>query len=190
MQRFLRAATLIGLALAVLVFGFRWKESHAEHPGRFSDPAVLKMASEPLAPALNEPTVKVKETYYKVFGRTGRDLKTEMRRKGPKGFWAYTRWHVRWSSDCRIVLEINYTFPELADRAKVPLTLRLEWDKMMERLVAHERGHGEHGRTAVQEMARAHCENAKAIIDKWAAEDKKYDNDTHHGASQGVVLPN
>ena len=32
----------------------------------------------------------------------------EMRRKGPDGFWAYTRWYIKWSRECSVRLTITY----------------------------------------------------------------------------------
>lgn len=142
------------------------------------------------APALAaEPVVTVNTVYYEVSGRTGADLKREMKRKGPHGFWAYTRWYVRWTAGCEVSLEINYTFPKLAKRKKVPLTVRSNWDSMLRKLTAHEENHGGHGISAAREVAEKRCRNAHAIVKQWAAEDKIYDSKTRHGLAEGVRLP-
>lgn len=134
------------------------------------------------------PTEKITTTYYDVTGRTADELKKQMAKKGPNGFWAYTRWYVRWSGDCEVELEISYTFPRLADRNRVPLPMRSRWDAMIAKLTAHEEQHGQHGRSAATEILAAQCSNAKTIVRKWAAEDKAYDARTSHGLSEGVKL--
>lgn len=131
---------------------------------------------------------EVSHDYYEIEGKTGRQLKHQMRELGPKGFWAYTRWHVKWSSDCIVSLTVSYTYPRLKDRAQVPLSLRMQWDKMMKTLEEHEIGHAEHGFTAAHEIKDAECKGAKKIVQKWAQEDKKYDKQTKHGKTQGLFL--
>jgi predicted secreted Zn-dependent protease len=146
--------------------------------------AALMAGSAPSAP----PTERITTTYYDVTGSTAEELKKQMARKGPKGFWAYTNWYVSWSGDCKVELEISYTFPRLADRNRVPLPMRSRWDAMLANLIAHEEQHGQHGRSAAEEVLAAECNDAKSIVKKWAAEDKAYDKRTSHGLTEGVKL--
>jgi predicted secreted Zn-dependent protease len=134
------------------------------------------------------PLERVETAYYDVTGQTADELRRQMSKKGPNGFWAYTRWYVRWSETCRVDLEISFTLPRLSDRNRVPLPLRSRWDSMLEKLIAHEEQHAEHGRAAAREVAAANCKNARAIIKSWAAEDKAYDKRTRHGSTEGVDL--
>ena len=138
--------------------------------------------------AAGEIEVTVKEDLYEVSGKTARELRKAMKADGPKGYWAYTRWRVHWSSKCRVRLNISYTFPKLANRAALPLPLRQNWDVMIKALRAHERRHGEHGRQAAAEIRAANCKDAKAIISRWSREDDRLDAETRHGRSEGVIL--
>ncbi len=145
-------------------------------------------AQQPAETAPEGFSTEIRETTYAVAGTTARALRRAMRETGPKGYWAYTRWRVRWSSDCEVRLTISYTFPELADRAAVPLPLRQNWDAMLVALKAHEQRHGDHGRQAAAEILAAGCKGAKAIIRRWSREDGRLDARTRHGRTEGVLL--
>jgi predicted secreted Zn-dependent protease len=137
-----------------------------------------------------EPTVEVNVEYYNVSGASGRQLKKQMKSLGPNGYWAYTRWRIHWSADCKVKLTVNYTFPRLANRDAVPLPLRQNWDAMVVALKAHEEKHGGFGRGAANEISKADCKGAKGIIRKWSRKDDLLDSATVHGRTEGVVLPN
>lgn len=146
---------------------------------------MVQIASPSLAA---EPKVKVILKYYKVQGKTRNELIEQMQAKGPKGFWAYTSWRIHRSGTCDLDLTITYTLPQLADRARVPLRLRANWDRMIDRLSFHEQGHGDHGREAVRELIETKCQDFQSVVGKWAHQDKVYDKRTEHGLTQGVVL--
>jgi len=131
---------------------------------------------------------RVVKNYYDVKGNTGHELKQQMNRNGPKGFWAYTTWYVRWTSNCVVNLKITYTYPRLANRETAPKQVVKNWDKMMKHLVAHEENHGNHGVQAAKEISENKCRKGKAITRRWAQEDKNYDKRTHHGAKEGISL--
>lgn len=139
-------------------------------------------------PVHAEPTIRVVTKYYEISGTSVRALKKQMKRRGPNGYWAYTKWYVRWSSDCKVELKITYTYPKLRDPNSVPLPVRQKFQTMVEKLTLHEKGHGQHGIEAASEISAAHCKKAKKIIQKWAAQDKRYDAETRHGITQGVRL--
>jgi len=147
---------------------------------------LVLMASN--AVAVEVPDLTVNRTYYDVSGRTGRALKQQMDKLGPNGFWAYTKWQVKWTAACRVSVIISYTRPRLTDRNQVPLSLRHQWDRMIADLRKHEAGHAQHGISAGAEIAQANCTSAQTIIHKWSREDKAYDARTHHGRTQGVTL--
>jgi len=135
-----------------------------------------------------QPKTKIVEKFYAVSGKTGRDLKTQMKRKGPNGYWAYTKWYVEWTADCKVSLAITYTMPKLANRAQVPQPVRDRWDKMVVALKKHEEGHGKNAKSAAVEIAAAKCANTDSIIKKWNRADVQYDAKTDHGFTEGVVL--
>lgn len=128
--------------------------------------------------------------FYDITGNTAGELRDAMAQEGPHGYWAYTTWYVHWSAGCDISVKIDYTMPRWLDRDTAPASLRDEWDQMLKNLWRHERGHAEHGLKAAAEIEVSHCaDDPHDITDKWANEDKVYDNETHHGARQGVSLP-
>ncbi len=127
--------------------------------------------------------------YYNIQGTTAGQLKAQMKRKGPQGHWAYSKWWVSWSSGCRVTVKLTYTFPKWTNSHKAPKSLRKSWKRMIKRLWIHERGHGQHGINAGRKIKKSGCRNPKKIIDKWAAQDKIYDRRTGHGRTQGVHFP-
>ncbi len=128
--------------------------------------------------------------FYDITGSTANELTDAMAEKGPHGYWAYTTWYVHWSASCEISVKIDYTMPRWVDHDAAAANLRHEWDRMMKNLWRHERGHAEHGFKAASEIEASHCAgDPHTITDKWAKEDKVYDEETNHGARQGVDLP-
>ncbi len=144
----------------------------------------------PAGKSFADPSITVKTKYYEIRGLTARQLKAQMRRRGPKGFWAYTRWYVRWTGNCRVSAEINYTFPRWTNRKQATGWLRQRWDRMTRNLWRHEKGHGRHGINAAHEIHKSRCRgDPMKIIRKWAKQDRIYDRRTGHGRTEGVVFP-
>lgn len=101
-------------------------------------------------PASAKPVVTVNTEHYEIQGKSASELMKQMRRHGPKGFWAYTTWSVqsarsRWDGSCIVSLEINYTYPRWTNYGSASASLRDRWDRMMTNLRLHEEGHGEIG---------------------------------------------
>lgn len=134
------------------------------------------------------PSVKTKFTYYNIEGHTAKELKRQMRKKGPKGFWAYTNWYVNWSSNCKVRVSIKITLPKWVNRSDASPGLKKSWDSMISSLKKHELNHGEHGINASKELVVRKCKNGKKTIQKWSNQDKIYDRKTKHGKKEGVVL--
>lgn len=133
------------------------------------------------------PSVSVSTKYYKISGSNVEQLKTQMKQHGPKSFWAYSDWYVRWNDSCQISVSIKYTYPRWTNRDNAPVALRRRWDRMMKNLRHHEKVHGKHGILAAREIEKARCrENSDGIIRKWAKLDKTYDRLTNHGEKLGV----
>lgn len=136
-----------------------------------------------------KPSVKEKWAGYRVDATTANQILAQMNQRGPNGYWAYTSWYVRWTGNCQVSVEINYTMPKHVNEAALPANLRARWEAMVNALVAHERKHGQHGINAANEIAAAGCKNGDAIIRKWANADKVLDQRTTHGKTEGVVFP-
>jgi predicted secreted Zn-dependent protease len=152
--------------------------------------ALLAILVGNVSPPAIEPTISIVKNYYEITGTSAASLRKQMKSEGPKGYWAYTRWRIKWSSDCKVRLTVNYTFPKLKNPDNVPLPLRKRFQAMLVKLKAHEEGHGQNGRDAAAEILAADCKDARAIIKKYAAKDKSYDKKTRHGYRQGVRLDN
>jgi predicted secreted Zn-dependent protease len=137
------------------------------------------------------PLPEVSETirYYDVSSLTAVGLRNQMRRRGPRGYWAYAQWWVSWTAECQITLTQTIDMPRHTRPDSLPADLRVSWDRMITALLAHERVHTGHGASAAAEIAAAQCEGAYEIIDRWAAEDQAFDRRTDHGRLEGVVLP-
>ena len=137
-----------------------------------------------------KPKIKVSKKYYSISGSTTRELKQQMRRKGPGGFWARADWRVSWFAGCQVTVEIKYQYPKWENRSGAPADVRRKWDRMMKALVRHEEQHGRHGINAGNEIDQSKCSGSpKKITEKWARQDKIYDRQTKHGKTEGVVLP-
>lgn len=139
--------------------------------------------------AFANPTVQTNWSTYSVSGTSVDTILSQMRQKGPNGFWAYTRWYVRWSGSCQVSLEINYTIPKHTRLEALPPNIRSAWTQMFSALKTHEEQHGAHGLNAARELVQKRCRNGNAIVEKWAEQDRVYDRRTGHGRSEGVVFP-
>mgnify|MGYP001792138813 FL=1 len=139
--------------------------------------------------AFANPTVQTRWINYAVTGTTVDTILNQMRDNGPNGFWAYTRWYVRWTASCQVSLEINYTIPKHTRRGAMPAQTRIAWDRMIAALRAHEEQHGVHGMNAARELVQKRCRNGNAIVQKWAEQDRIFDRVTGHGRTEGVTFP-
>jgi predicted secreted Zn-dependent protease len=138
--------------------------------------------------ALAAPKVTEKMKTYAVDATTAVRLKQQMRNRGPKGYWGYTAWFVRWSAACKVQVEVTYTMPRHINPAAMPPKLRKSFDTMVANLMTHERQHGQHGIDAAYEIDRANCIGGQAIIKKYNRIDIEFDRRTNHGGRDGVVL--
>ena len=130
----------------------------------------------------------VEETWntYEVDETTREGILQQMQDDGPNGYWAYTEWYVRWTAECEVSVEIVYTMPEHSDPDAMDGDLSDNWDAMLEALQEHEEQHGQHGMNAAAEVEAADCRNGVQIIDEWGQEDVNFDEESDHGALEGV----
>lgn len=141
------------------------------------------------AQAFANPVVQENWSTYRVDGRDAGAILNQMAQRGPNGFWAYTTWFVRWTADCQVTVDIQYTMPQHTRPGALPENLRVRWAWMHANLIRHERKHGQHGINAAQELVTKRCRNGNSIIQKWANEDRRLDQRTRHGQTEGVVFP-
>lgn len=136
--------------------------------------------------AVAEPKVSSSLKHYKVKGTTVDQIRDYMNTKGPRGFWAYTEWYVKWTGACKVSVSVKYTLPKLASPGKVPADVRQKFDAMYAALKAHEENHGAYGISAAREIEKAGCTNGDAIIKKYNKAEVDYDKRTDHGFTEGV----
>lgn len=137
---------------------------------------------------------------------------TPIREDGQR-FHGHAKWHVNWrfwwNEDARgcsiyrstVALTGRITLPELEQASAAN---QARFDRYIVNLETHELGHIEHGRRAAAEvdeflgsLPRAKTCGAleakvnaagHAIVDRYSAEDRRYDEATGHGRSQGAAV--
>lgn len=164
-----------------------------------------------------EPEIDVSVAYYDIYGDAANELRSQMSRKGPRGFDAYASWYVRWRFDqrpsgneCRIAdvstsVKVEITLPRWVDEADADDALRARWSSYYTALVEHEYGHRDFGIRAAREiedalgglepqsscqaLTRSANRTGKRLLGKIVAEEKAYDRNTNHGMNDGAVFP-
>ncbi len=150
--------------------------------------------------------------YYDITGNTAAQLRAQLNAKGPlyrtERFDALTQWFVRWnwpgygSPTCRlqnavVSYEVKVTFPRWRAPANASPALVQRWNRYMQALALHERGHVDHLANNYQTVAtaiqRATCTTAEAAAQNALGPLRQYDLDydraTNHGATQGARFP-
>lgn len=180
--------------------------------------ALLALAS----PAWCEPTVTVKTETYDIYGTTAKELRNQMVlfgvtwRDGKKydalTTW-FTRWNYTWESgvhSCKITgvrtsVEVIHRIPRWVNPDQAPPALWSQWERYMENLLLHERGHRDIGIAAASEIEAAigrmpperSCKaletTANALgertLERYRELEADYDKNTGHGRTQGAVFP-
>jgi predicted secreted Zn-dependent protease len=153
--------------------------------------------------------------YYDITGSTASELRVSMNKSRPKDPYdgnkpvdAYTDWYISWNwpgygtdhcdlSAAVVEYKIKVFIPRWNPPAEASSQLIAKWEKYIESLVLHEKGHVENifknylsVKTAIQS---ATCSTAEAAAQK-ALEplrkfDSSYDRETKHGMTQGAVFP-
>lgn len=173
--------------------------------------------------AAGQVSVYERTSYYDISGRSARELLDEMYEKGPLGPYSYSEalaqtqsyfsWDVDFekrdgmcaAADINMSVDLTYTMPRWTDEAKGSRKLRKTWEKFLESLWIHERGHGEIDRRganailehlaalppqptceALQEQMKALSENIRKDVIEPAQ--RKYDKLTRDGQTQGAAL--
>lgn len=165
-------------------------------------------------PAALEPRLTVR--HYDIAGDTVESVRTELVRKGPKGFHAWTEWRVeyrvRWTvggdNRCRLSgadfdISADMLLPRWTPGPAAEPGLPERWRRYSEALRMHEDGHvamaREAARDARQRMLtvgpqacdRLPAELRRAFdaaIGKARADERAYDARTAHGGAQGATF--
>jgi predicted secreted Zn-dependent protease len=173
------------------------------------------LAGERPPPALADlPNLTV--TYYVVSGADPQAVRRSMTERGPRGpadgkpYDARTDVSYTWRAPARangrgcdpaaavFKHAVTMTLPKLAEPTRLKAADRVDWERYMTQLVAHERNHaliGLRGGAEIEKRFKAapDCKLGKAAADAlssaMAAAHLQYDAKTEHGVLEGAVYP-
>jgi predicted secreted Zn-dependent protease len=164
----------------------------------------------------NTPSVKI--VRYKIDGNDKKELRESINKNGPtdnngKRWDAYTYWKIKWrwpknennySFDKTLVsYNITVHLPELENPNKIDRQTKSNWEHYIQQLVFHELGHVRNILNGVKKLKNnlkeAYLNNsqlttieanqiAQQTLAKIRELDQRYDHETNHGQSQGVVF--
>lgn len=156
----------------------------------------------------------VRYDYYPVEGKTYHDLLRSLKEKGPQGHHALTSWHIDWSygykarfGQCRLIdidvgKNIIVRLPLWMNRPTQSSRLTREWDRYLKALTFHEEQHianAVKAQEAIKKtlvalppmrgcvlMGKTANKQARTILNKAIASDKRLDKQTGHGKTDGA----
>lgn len=171
----------------------------------------------PNDPAPAPPGVVVTETFdkYPVRGDSIAALRADVNKQRNAAHDAYTSWYVNWSyprvsgSRCStgtvtVTVTVNIRVPEHRPSSSTPASVNTAWDAYARALLAHENGHRDFGVRSAVEVKRElealrerDCAQldtvaqtkGRAIVARYASDERLYDQSTQHGATQGARFP-
>jgi predicted secreted Zn-dependent protease len=147
---------------------------------------------------------------YTVEGSSAGEMRASLDLNGPGGYDGQTDWYIQWgyrscSADgVDVSLDIVYTMPEWDEPASASPELADQWFSFVDLLWCHEFGHTANGLWAANEVLDTlveallqDCNNGwssaqgevQDILSQANAMDIMYDDETNHGATQGVQFP-
>ncbi|MDD2816007.1 MAG: DUF922 domain-containing protein [Thiotrichaceae bacterium] len=164
-----------------------------------------------------QPVVNTDTEYYIVDGVDAASIREDMNAKRPGKYDAYTSWKVKWRffwdnkktsctiTDVKTDVAVKFTLPKLAKDNQADRDAKQRWNHYYRALIAHENGHRDFGIEAATEIEtallsmgqRSNCktldvdanELARSVLNKYIADEKRYDVDTRHGMNDGAVFP-
>lgn len=185
--------------------------------------AATALAQSSLAGSQPGLAVSVSNVYYSIRGNTASDLSAQMDALGPvdratgRRYAAFTNWALTSSisdresaggcrmTSARVLVDLTYTYPRWSPPPDASAALVRNWNRYLQALHRHQRGHGaiavQAGRTMLESIRalkpRRSCRELKAAADRLAANataqaneaEAAYDARTNRGANQGVYFP-
>jgi predicted secreted Zn-dependent protease len=186
----------------------------------FAIPGNTPTPGSVVASATAVPTVQVsiehaQIIYYDVTGSTADQIRASMDRLRPKDPYdgnrpvdAYTDWYISWTwpgygtEDCdlsaaTVSFRINVTLPRWKAPADASPELLGKWERYMQSLTSHEKGHVDNivsqSPSVLTAIQNATCSTAEAAAQEALKPlrefDSNYDRETEHGATQGATFP-
>ncbi len=163
-------------------------------------------------------TYALEQSHYDITGESAAELHRAMLAKGPKlrgwPLYALTEFEVRWRlsevrarGSCRptasVQLTVRMLLPRWHPTDNIPSGLHEDWQRFEAALRTHEAGHRDLGVQAAREIGRslrsgAHLQcgtalaadrSAHSIVNRYGELNTRYDEDTAHGQTQGVIWP-
>ncbi len=154
-------------------------------------------------------------SYYNITGSKANELRDSMNQLRPRDPWdgnlpvdSYTDWYIAWnwpgygSDNCDLsAAVITYRINVILPRWKVPEDaspeLIAKWQKYLQSLALHEKGHVENivnnyssVKTAIQVATCSTADTeAQKTLEPLRRFDADYDRETQHGVSQGAIFP-
>ncbi len=168
------------------------------------------------------PVVREKYEYYEVCGCCEKDLQGDLKQKcirwsDGKKYDSVTNWKLKWdyghnqaSGTCAVdsftvTVDITFHVPKWVPTDGAPQPLVEKWNRYLENLMMHEKGHRDKAVEAANELthsvaalppARTCGELDREVQvlglaekNKLLQDQKDYDDATKHGAKQGAVFP-
>lgn len=168
--------------------------------------------------------VRIDVNPYEITGSSTAELRKRINELRPpdaynskKAFDAFTHWNVQWKynyahlgpacvlKDVRVSVSITLTAPHWQPSVGVAPSVIEPWNRYLNALVVHERGHRDRGIAAADKIYRALVEmrgdascsalgsaadsGARATLAEFNTSDLHYDEQTAHGKTQGAVFP-
>lgn len=152
-------------------------------------------------------------TYYDISGATEEELRAQLDRKAPVGYDGFkgdatTKWRVNWTwpgygsgtctlSKAEVTYEVEVIMPRWRAPADADPALVSKWRRYVAGLAAHEKAHVDnvvqnHDEidAAIEDASCADAEaEAQRALDELREFDVTFDEQTDHGAEQGVRFP-
>lgn len=122
-------------------------------------------------PAISEPQIETKFSFYDIYPKTIVDIKRELHKRTPiiikgKKFRGDTKWYVNWrfkwkkkNGSCQIYsvnteLSVQYTMPTIPNDFPVDSNTRSAFEKYYHALLNHEQGHKNSGLYAARDIEK------------------------------------
>ncbi len=131
---------------------------------------------------------------YDISGSSQKELGAQMKKKGPRGYYGYTEWNLKWSC-AEITVECIVTMPRW-EAGESTGELQKKWREFWSSLARHEQGHVDIVWKRVNETKkRVATMDCRRAVEAWIGtlrrinrESAEYDARTGHGTAQGALF--
>lgn len=156
---------------------------------------VFCAGAEELQPARLAYSHRLKKAFYPVQGANTGELISSMRQRGPIGhgnkrFFAYTLWQIKLVEGKGVKCRISILMPHLWKDRNHNLEIRVEWERFLRALVAHESEHVSMAMRSCRSLQSHDMNEAKlkSVSKRLKKRDLNFDRSNQHGILDGVIL--